>query len=114
MEVSSDSESSGYSESTKYSPLSENQQGNDMAVTSGEEDGPIDIEAISQAPEVAGDALLVEPNPDLGRCTAPLWLRQMLMPRGEVVTARTVEDIQGLIEKGDNENQKQMTNTVAR
>lgn len=114
VEVSSDSESSGYSESTEYSPLSENQQGNDVVETSREEDGPIDIEETSQVPEAVGDALLVEPNPDLGRCTAPLWLRQMLMPRGEVVTAHTVEDIQGLIEKGDSENQKQMANTVAR
>ena len=114
MEVSSDSESSGYCESTEYSPLSENQQGNDMEETSREEDGPIDIEAISQEPEAVGDALLVEPNPDLGRCTAPLWLRQMLMPRGEVIAAHTAEDIQGLIEKGDSENQKQMARTVAR
>lgn len=36
------------------------------------------------------------------------------MPRGEVVTARTVEDIQVLMEKGDSENQKQMAKTVAR
>lgn len=36
------------------------------------------------------------------------------MPRGEVVTTRTVEDIQGLIEKGDSENQKQTTETMAR
>ena len=113
VEVRSDSESSGYSESTEYSPLSENQQGN-MAETSREKDGPIDIEEISQASKAVGDALLVEPNPDLGRCTAPLWLRQMLMPRGEVVMAHTVDDIQGLIEKGDSENQKQMANTVAR
>ena len=43
-----------------------------MAVTSGEEDGPIDIEEISQGPEAVGDDRLIEPNPDLGRCTAPL------------------------------------------
>ena len=65
-------------------------------------------------PEVVGDALLREPNPNLGRCTAPLWLRQMLTPRGEVVIARIVEDIQGLMEKGDSENQKQMAKTVAK
>ena len=87
IEVSSNSESSGYNESTEYSPLSKNQQGDDMVVTSGEEDGPIDIKAISQAPEAVGDALLVKPNPDLGRCTTPLWLRQMLIPKGEMVTA---------------------------
>ena len=65
-------------------------------------------------PEVVGDALLREPNPNLGRCTAPLWLRQMLTPRGEVVIARIVEDIQGLMEKGDSKNQKQMTKIVAK
>ena len=62
-----------------------------MTVNSEEEDRPTDIEEVSQAPEAVGDALL--PNPDLGRSTAPLCLRQMLMPRGEVVTARTIEDI---------------------
>ena len=91
--MSSNSESSGYSDSTEYSPLSENQHGDDMTVTSEEEDRPIDIEEVSQAPGAVGDALLVQPNPDLGRCTAPLWLRQMLIPRGEVVIARIVEDI---------------------
>lgn len=95
--MSSDLESSGYSNSTEYSPLSENQFRDDMTVTS-EGDKPVDVEALSvgeegQAPKVVGDALLVEPNPDLGRCTAPLWLRQMLMPRGEVVVVQAVEDI---------------------
>ncbi len=75
-----------------------------MAVTSEERDRPIDIEEMSQAPKAVANALLVEPNPDLGRYTALLWLRQMLMPRGEVVNARTVEDIQGLMEKGDSDN----------
>lgn len=46
VEVSSDSESSGYSDSTEYSPLSENQHG-DVTVTSEEENRPIDIEEIS-------------------------------------------------------------------
>ena len=32
--------------------------------------------------------------------------------RGEVITARTAEDIQGLMEKGDSENQKQMAKIV--
>ena len=50
-----------------------------MAVTSEEEDEPIDNEEMTQAPEAIGDALPVEPNPDLGRCATPLWLRQMLM-----------------------------------
>ena len=50
VEVSSDSESSGYSNSTEYSPLPGNQQGDDMAVTSEEEDELIDIEEISQVP----------------------------------------------------------------
>lgn len=36
------------------------------------------------------------------------------MPRGKVVIARTVEDIQELMEKGDSENQKQMAKTVAK
>lgn len=36
------------------------------------------------------------------------------MPKGEVVTARTVEDIQRLIEKGDSENQRQIAKTVAK
>lgn len=72
VEVSFDSESSSYSNGTEYSPLSENQHGDDMTVTSKEEDRPIDIEEISQAPKAVGDALQVEPNPDLGRCTAPL------------------------------------------
>ena len=35
-------------------------------------------------------------------------VRKMLMPRGEVVTVRTTEDIQGLVEKDDNEKQKQI------
>ena len=83
--MSFDSKSSGYSESTKYSPILENQHRDDLIVTSKEEDRPIDIEEISQAPEAIGDALLVELNPNLGRCIAPLWLRQMLMTRGEVV-----------------------------
>ena len=43
VEVSSDSESSGYNNSTEYSPLSENQHGDDMTVTSEEEDRLIDI-----------------------------------------------------------------------
>ena len=110
----SNSESSGYSDSTEYSPLSENQHGDDMAVTSEEEDGPIDIEGLSQAPEAGGDALLVEPNPDLGRCTTPLWLRQMIMTRGKVVIVRTIEDIQGLVEKEDSEKQKQIAKAVAK
>ena len=82
VEVSFDSKSSGYSNSTEYPTLSENRHGNDMKSTSKEEDRPIDIEEVNQTPKARGDALLVEPNPDLGRCTAPLWLRQMLMPRG--------------------------------
>ena len=102
VEVSSDSESSGYSNSTEYSPLFENQNQDDMTSTSKEEGRPIDIEEVNQTPKARGDALLVEPNSDLGRYTAPLWLRQMLMPRSEVVTVRTVEDIQGLAEKEDN------------
>ena len=36
-----------------------------MTVTSEEEDRPIDIEEISQAPEAVSDALLVELNPNL-------------------------------------------------
>ena len=36
------------------------------------------------------------------------------MPRGKVVTVRTVEDIQGLAEKEDNVIQKQMAETVAK
>ncbi len=78
----------------------ENQHGEDVTITSEEEDRPIDIEKISQVPKALGDALLVKPNPDLGRCTALLWLRKMLMPRSEMVTVQTVEDIQGLVEKG--------------
>ena len=46
VEVSADFESSGYSDSTKYSPLPENQQGDDMVVTSEEEDGSIDTGGI--------------------------------------------------------------------
>ena len=107
VEVSSNSKSSGYSNSTKYSPLSKNQHEDDMIATGEEEDRPIDIEEVSQAPRADGDALFVEPNPDLGRCIAPLWLRQMLMPSGEVVTIQTVEDIQGLVEKEDDARQKQ-------
>lgn len=116
--MSSGSESSGYSNSTGYSPLSENQVKEDTIVN-GEGDRPIDIEALlveegSQAPKAVGDALLVEPNPDLGRCTAPLWLRQMLMPRAKVVAIQTVEDIQGLVEKEDDVGQKQIAGTVAK
>ena len=81
VEVSSDSESSGYSNSTEYSPLSENQNQDDMTSTSKEEDRPIDVEEVNQMSRACGDALLVESNPNLGRCIAPLWLRQMLMPR---------------------------------
>ena len=47
VEVNSDLESSGYSNSTKYSPLLGNQHGDDMIVTSEEEDRPIDIEEVS-------------------------------------------------------------------
>ena len=47
VEVSSNLESSVYSESIEYSPLSKIQQGDDMEITSGEEDGLIDIKAIS-------------------------------------------------------------------
>ena len=47
VEVRSDLESSGYNESTEYSPLSKNQQGDDMVVTSGEEGGLIDIDVVS-------------------------------------------------------------------
>lgn len=36
------------------------------------------------------------------------------MPRGEVVTIRTVEDIQGLVEKEDSEKQKQIAKTVGK
>ena len=85
-----------------------------MTVTSEEEDRPIDIEEISQAPEAVDDALLVIPNLGLGRCTASLWLRKILMPRGEVVTIQTVEDIQGLVEKEDDMRQKQSVGTVAK
>lgn len=118
VEVSSGSESSGYSNSTGYSPLSENQVEEDMAV-SNEGGKPIDIEALSaeegsQAPKAVGDAMLVEPNPVSGRCIAPLWLRQMLMPRKEVVAIRIVEDIQGLVEKEDDVRQKQIAGTVAK
>ena len=47
--MSSNSESTGYSDSIEYSPLSENQHKHDVTVTS-EEDRPIDIEEMSQAP----------------------------------------------------------------
>lgn len=97
VEVSSDSESSGYSMSTKYSPLSVNEH----VVDSESDSGPVDVGVMSQAPKTSGDALLVEPNPDLGRCNALLWLRQLLMPRGEVVTVRTSEEIQGIVDKED-------------
>ena len=66
VEVSSHSGSSGYRNSTEYSPLSENQNEDDMTSASEEEDRPIDIEEVNQTPKVCGDALLVEPNPDLG------------------------------------------------
>ena len=36
------------------------------------------------------------------------------MPRGEVVTVQTVEDIQGLVEKEDSEKQRQIAKTVAK
>ena len=36
------------------------------------------------------------------------------MPRGEVVTAQIVEDIQGLVEKEDSEKQRQIAKTVAK
>ena len=114
VEVSSDSESSGYSNSTEHSPLSKNQHEDDMTSTSKEEGRPIDIEEVNQTPKAGGDALLVKPNPDLGRCTTPLWLRQMLMPRGEVVTIQAIEDIQGLAEKEDDARQKKMAETVAK
>ena len=54
VEVSSNLESSGYSDSTEYSPLSENQCGDDVTVISEEEDGKIDIEEISQTPQLLG------------------------------------------------------------
>ena len=114
VEVSFDLESSGYNNSNEYFPLSENQHEDDMTVFSEEENKSIDIEEKSQTPKVDGDALLVEPNLDLGRCTAPLWLRQVLMPRGEVVKVQTVEDIQGLMEKEDDVRQKQMVGRVAK
>lgn len=41
-------------------------------------------------------------------------VKENALPRGEVVTARTVEDIQGLIEKDDSKNQKQMAKTMAK
>ena len=85
-----------------------------MTSTREEEDKPIDTKEKSQTPKVDGDALLVEPNLDLGRCTVPLWLRQMLMPRGEVVTIQRVEDIQGLVEKGFDARKKQMVEIVAK
>ena len=110
----SDSDSSSYSNNTEYSHLFENQHEGDMIAASEEEDKLIDIKEVNQALKANGDALLVEKNPDLGRCTAPLWLRKMLMPRGEVVTVRTVEDIQGLVEKEDSEKQKQREKTEQR
>ena len=112
VEVSSNLESSCYSDSIEYSPLSENQCGDDMIVTSEEEDGKIDIEEISQTPQVVDDDQLIKPNKNLGRCTAPLWLRKILMSRGKVVTAQIVEDIQRLIKKGGSENQKQIEKIV--
>ena len=36
------------------------------------------------------------------------------MPRGEMVIVRTVQDIQGLVEKEDSEKQKQIAKTVAK
>ena len=36
------------------------------------------------------------------------------MPRGEVVIVWTVEDIQGLVQKEDSEQQKQIAKTVAK
>ena len=114
VEVSSDSELSGYSNSTKYSPLFENQNQDDMTSTSKEEGRSMDIEEVNQTPKARCDALLVEPNLDLGRCTTPLWLRQMLMPRGEVLTVQRVEDIQRLVEKEDDARQKQIAKTVAK
>ena len=42
--MSFDSESSGYNDSTKYSPLLENQHEDSVVVASEEEDRPIDIE----------------------------------------------------------------------
>ena len=112
--MSSNSKSGGYINSTKYSPLLENQHGDDVTVTSEEEDRPIYIEEKSQTPKADGDALLVKPNPDLRRYTAPLWLRQMLMPRSEIITVQTVEVIQGLVEKEDDAKQRQMAETVAK
>ena len=38
----------------------------------------------------------------------------MLMPRSEVVTIRTVEDIQRLVEKEDSEKHKQIAKMVAK
>ena len=36
------------------------------------------------------------------------------MPRGEVVTTQIVEDIQGLVKRGDSENQRQIAKTVVK
>ena len=52
VEVSPNPESCGYSDSTEYSPLSENQCGDDVTIISEEKDGKIDIEEISQTPQL--------------------------------------------------------------
>ena len=96
-EVSSDSESSGYSMSTEYSPVSVDER----AVDGKSDSGPVDVEAMSQVPDARGDALMVKPNPNLGRCNAPVWLRQLLMPRGEVAAIQNPEEIQGTADKED-------------
>ena len=106
--MSSESESSGYSMSTEYSPLLVDEQALDDESNSG----PVDVEAMSQVPNAGGDALMVEPNPDLRRCNAPLWLRQLLMPRGEVAAIQTPEEIQGTADKED--RQKRVAETMAR
>ena len=101
--VSSDSESSSYSISTEYSPI---------LVDGDSDSGPVDVEAMSQVLDAGGDALMVKPNLDLGRCNASFWLRQFLMPRGEVTAIQTSEEIQGTTDKED--RQKRAAEMVAR
>ena len=63
-------------------------------------------------PQVVGDDKLIKPNTNLGRCTAPLWLREINMLRGKVATTYIVKDIQGLMKKGDSENHNKIVKIV--
>ena len=80
----------------------------------------IDIEALSDeergAPQVIREALprQDEPNWELGRCTAPSWLRDFLKPRKTIMPIMPEDNIDDILQEIEKEKEEQPAETIAK